>query len=116
MPRPRHEAPSGEFRRDARVRCAGVKRSESAGGNTNAGEIAELDLRLEAAPIPPDSPAFPSARGTTQSRDGVNYVLQGAVREAAKSYPSLSTKRVSPHVLRATPRQCTCCRLESTSP
>jgi integrase/recombinase XerD len=36
------------------------------------------------------------------SRDGVNYVLQGAVREAAKTCPSLATKRVWPHVLRHT--------------
>ena len=36
------------------------------------------------------------------SRDGVNYVLQGALREAAKTCPSLKTKRVSPHVLRHT--------------
>ena len=61
-----------------------------------------LKLWLEATPAPPDSPAFPSARGATLSRDGVNYVLQGAVREAAKTCSSLATKRVSPHVLRHT--------------
>lgn len=61
-----------------------------------------LKLWLEATPAPPDSPAFPSARGATLSRDGVNYVLQGAVREAAKTCSSLKTKRVSPHVLRHT--------------
>jgi integrase/recombinase XerD len=59
-----------------------------------------LKLWLEAAPAPPDSPAFPRARGATLSRDGVNYLLQGAVREAAKTCPSLATKRVSPPVLR----------------
>lgn len=61
-----------------------------------------LKLWLEATPAQPDSPAFPSARGATLSRDGVNYVLQGAVREAAKMCPSLATKRVTPHVLRHT--------------
>jgi integrase/recombinase XerD len=61
-----------------------------------------LKLWLEATPAPPDGPAFPSARGATLSRDGVNYVLQAAVREAAKTCPSLATKRVSPHVLRHT--------------
>ena len=61
-----------------------------------------LKLWLEATPAPPDSPAFPSARGATLSRDGVNYVLQDALREAAKTCPSLKTKRVSPHVLRHT--------------
>jgi integrase/recombinase XerD len=61
-----------------------------------------LRLWLDATPASPESPAFPSARGTMLSRDGVNYVLQGAVREAAKTCPSLATKRVSPHVLRHT--------------
>ena len=61
-----------------------------------------LKLWLDASPAPPDSPAFPSARGATLSRDGVNYILQSAVREAAKTGPSLTTKRVSPHVLRHT--------------
>jgi len=42
------------------------------------------------------------ARAATLSRDGVNYVLQAAVREAAKTCPSLAAKRVSPHVLRHT--------------
>lgn len=61
-----------------------------------------LKLWLEATPAPPDRPAFPSARGAVLSRDGVNYILQDAVREAAKTCPSLATKRVSPHVLRHT--------------
>ena len=61
-----------------------------------------LKLWLDASPAPPDSPAFPSARGATLSRDGVNYILQSAIREAAKTCPSLTTKRVSPHVLRHT--------------
>jgi len=61
-----------------------------------------LKLWLDASPASPDSPAFPSARGTPLSRDGVNYILQETVREAAKTCPSLSSKRISPHVLRHT--------------
>lgn len=61
-----------------------------------------LKLWLDASPGSPDSPAFPSARGTSLSRDGVNYILQEAVREAAKTCPTLVSKRVSPHVLRHT--------------
>jgi site-specific recombinase XerD len=61
-----------------------------------------LKLWLEATPALPDTPAFPSARGATLSRDGVNYVLQAAVRQAAKTCPSLAAKRISPHVLRHT--------------
>jgi len=61
-----------------------------------------LKLWLDALPASPDSPAFPSARGTPLSRDGVNYILQETVREAAKTCPTLSSKRISPHVLRHT--------------
>jgi site-specific recombinase XerD len=61
-----------------------------------------LKLWMEASPAPPDHPVFPSARGTRLSRDGVNYILQRAVREAARTCSSLATKRVSPHKLRHT--------------
>jgi site-specific recombinase XerD len=46
--------------------------------------------------------AFPSARGTTLSADGLDYVLQRAVRKAAAACPSLTNKRVTPHSLRRT--------------
>jgi integrase/recombinase XerD len=36
------------------------------------------------------------------SRSGFEYILEKHVRTATKSCPSLSTKRVSPHVLRHT--------------
>jgi site-specific recombinase XerD len=45
---------------------------------------------------------FSNARGTALSRDGVNYVLQDAIRKAAKTCTALAKKRVSPHVLRHT--------------
>lgn len=44
--------------------------------------------------------AFPSARGQALSRDGVDYLLRQAVTAAATACPSLTTKKVSPHVLR----------------
>jgi integrase len=45
--------------------------------------------------------AFPSVRGTPLSSDGLNYILQQAVRRAADaSCPSLLTKRVTPHLVR----------------
>jgi site-specific recombinase XerD len=44
--------------------------------------------------------AFPNARGAPISRDGVNYILQLAVRRAALSCTSLLTKTISPHTLR----------------
>ncbi|HTD14019.1 MAG TPA: tyrosine-type recombinase/integrase [Chthoniobacterales bacterium] len=47
--------------------------------------------------------AFPSVRGTSLSSDGLNYILQQAVKHAAgSSCPSLLTKRVTPHVIRHT--------------
>jgi integrase/recombinase XerD len=44
--------------------------------------------------------AFPSVRGAPLSSDGLNYILQQAVRRAAASCPSLQTKRVTPHLIR----------------
>jgi site-specific recombinase XerD len=46
--------------------------------------------------------AFPSVRGAPLSSDGLNYILQQAVRRAAASCPSLQTKRVTPHLIRHT--------------
>ena len=45
---------------------------------------------------------FINARGRPMSRSGFAYILTRHVRSAAKTCPSLSTKRVSPHVLRHT--------------
>lgn len=61
-----------------------------------------LKLWLEASPASTDHPVFPSAKGAPLSRDGVNYILQSAVRKATTICPSLATKRVSPHKLRHT--------------
>ncbi len=47
-----------------------------------------------------DPIAFPSARGRPLSREGVDYLLQKAVRKAATVCPSLSMKRITPHVMR----------------
>ena len=50
----------------------------------------------------PDSLAFRTIRGTMLSADGLNHLLQQAVRRASNDCPSLLTKRVTPHVLRHT--------------
>ena len=44
--------------------------------------------------------AFPSARGRVLSRDGVDHLLRRAVASAVAACPSLTAKKVSPHVLR----------------
>ena len=48
------------------------------------------------------SVAFPNARGSSLTRDGVNYILQQAAERAVASCPSLSSKHVCPHLLRHT--------------
>jgi integrase/recombinase XerD len=45
---------------------------------------------------------FVSARGQPLTRAGFEYILAKHVQTAAKSCPSLSAKRISPHVLRHT--------------
>jgi integrase/recombinase XerD len=44
--------------------------------------------------------AFPSARGRSLSRDGVDFILQRAVQTAAARCPSLATRKITPHVMR----------------
>jgi integrase/recombinase XerD len=46
--------------------------------------------------------AFPSARGTQLTRNGVDYILQQAVTQAARSCPTLREKSVTPHTVRHT--------------
>jgi integrase/recombinase XerD len=59
--------------------------------------------------------AFPSVRGTPLSSDGLDYILQQAVKRATEACPSLLTKRVPPTSY-DTPALCTCCKPESTWP
>ena len=47
-----------------------------------------------------DGIAFPSARGRSLSRDGVDYILQGAVQGASSRCPSLAERKITPHVVR----------------
>ena len=44
--------------------------------------------------------AFPNARGSSLTRDGVDYILQQAIERAVVNCPSLNNKRVSPHIVR----------------
>jgi site-specific recombinase XerD len=47
-----------------------------------------------------NDPLFPTMRGTRLSRDAVERMVHKYVLVAAKSCPSLASKRVTPHVLR----------------
>jgi site-specific recombinase XerD len=44
--------------------------------------------------------AFPNARGKALSREGVDYLLKQAVKRAMPACPSLTTKNITPHVVR----------------
>lgn len=50
----------------------------------------------------PDQPVFPNARGGPLSSHGLQYLVAKHVATAATTCPSLTRKRVSPHVLRHT--------------
>ncbi|MYN64363.1 MAG: tyrosine-type recombinase/integrase [Acidobacteria bacterium] len=50
----------------------------------------------------PDAPVFPNRAGRPLSRSGVEHQLRVACRKAAERYPSLATRRISPHTLRHT--------------
>jgi integrase/recombinase XerD len=51
---------------------------------------------------PGDRTAFPNARGKPMSRHGVDYLLKQAIQRAKDRCPSLTTKTISPHVVRHT--------------
>jgi integrase/recombinase XerD len=51
---------------------------------------------------PPAPEFFVNVRGQPMTRSGFEYILDKHIRTATSSCPSLSTKRVSPHVLRHT--------------
>jgi site-specific recombinase XerD len=55
------------------------------------------ELGDDARPI-----AFPNARGKKLSREGVDYLLQQTIRRALPACPSLTTKNITPHVVRHT--------------
>ena len=50
----------------------------------------------------PQPELFVNARSESLTRSGVEYILRKYVVTARQQYPSLATKRVSPHVLRHT--------------
>lgn len=81
------------------VRCHGKGRKER---STPLGRHAVAVLRgwLKESGGRPMDPVFPSIRGGSLSRDGVEDLLEKHVAEAKKSCPTLRAKRVSPHVLR----------------
>jgi integrase/recombinase XerD len=64
--------------------------------------VAAIRAWLAVRGTAPAPELFLSARGRPMTRSGFEYILGKHVQAAAKSCPSLSKKRVSPHVLRHT--------------
>jgi integrase/recombinase XerD len=50
----------------------------------------------------PDNPLFPTSRGRALSRDAVALIVTRHTKTASRTCPTLTTKTVSPHVLRHT--------------
>jgi site-specific recombinase XerD len=64
--------------------------------------VAALRAWLSVRGTPPTPELFVNARGQPMTRSGFEYILEKHVATAAKTCPSLSDRRVSPHVLRHT--------------
>jgi site-specific recombinase XerD len=85
----------------AHVRCLGKGRKERATPLTSTtGDV--LRAWLKDQPQPPTAPLFPTRQGQPLSRYGVTLLVTRHVNAAARRCPSLTTKTVSPHVLRHT--------------
>jgi integrase/recombinase XerD len=85
----------------AHVRCRGKGRKERCTPLTRDTVSVIKAWLVERAGLPTE-PAFPSRRGTTLSRDAVERLVSRCAEIASKTCTSLSSKCVSPHVLRHT--------------
>jgi len=83
----------------AHVRCEGKGRKERCTPLLKQ-TARVLSAWLRESPVDSGEPLFPNARGKPLSRDGVQYVLAKHAKRAHQSCPSLSKKRISPHILR----------------
>src|SRR5205823_11232171 len=84
----------------AHLRCVGKGRKERCTPLTKeARTVLRSWFKEPSRSINPEI-VFPNARGGKLSPDGVQYLLSKHVAVAQQTCPSLSAKRVSPHVLR----------------
>ncbi len=83
----------------AHVRCEGKGRKERCTPLLKQ-TARVLSAWLAESPADSGEPLFPNARGKPLSRDGVQYVLAKHAKRARQICPSLSKKRISPHILR----------------
>lgn len=85
----------------AYVRCHGKGRKQRATPLTTS-TVAVLRVWLQELRGRGADPVFPTLRGGPMSSDAVQWLLAKYTSLAAKQCPSLSTKKVTPHVLRHT--------------
>jgi integrase/recombinase XerD len=83
------------------IRCIGKGRKERI---TPLGRNTALRIRrwIDERVAPSTAPLFPARHGGPLSRDAVERLVQKYVKLASERCPTLSAKRVSPHVLRHT--------------
>jgi site-specific recombinase XerD len=86
----------------AHVHCMGKGRKERCTPlRKETGAVLRVWIK-EREGLPDTAPLFPNARAGRLSPDGVQYVLRKHVTTAQQNCPSLTGKRISPHVLRHT--------------
>ena len=83
----------------AHVRCEGKGRKERC-TPLRKDSVAALRTWLGERRGAPEAPVFPNRRGGALSHDGLAYLLAKHVAVAQETCPSLTGKRVTPHVLR----------------
>ena len=89
------------FGAGAHVRCEGKGRKARC---TPLRNVTVLVLRnwMRERHCQPSEPLFPTTRGTALSQDALQYLLDKHLAVARRCCPSLTRKRVTPHVLRHT--------------
>ena len=88
-----------ELRTGAHLRCWGKGRKERA-TPLRPGTVSVLRTWMKECAGRPDDPLFPTRRGTPLSRDALAALVAKHAAVAAQREPSLTTKNVTPHVLR----------------
>ena len=85
----------------AHVRCVGKGRKARC-TPLRKDTVAVLRSWVHELQRQPSDPVFPTARGTALSHDALQYLLDKHLTAARRHCPSLTRKRVTPHVLRHT--------------
>ena len=89
------------FGAGAHVRCEGKGRKARCTPLRNDTVLVLRSWMRERQGLPSE-PLFPSTRGTALSQDALQYLLDKHLTVARRRCPSLTRKRVTPHVLRHT--------------